>query len=121
MEKTIKFEFEYSTEDDVLTIYDYNKKPFETVEFSEFLNISLDKDRLIVGMEIIDASSFFGVFDKGVNKEFLENLDGVDLEQVEIRNTAFVVVCLRSADKLVKRELPPMNFRGYESPLVTSL
>ena len=74
MKKNVPFDFHYSKEDDVLTIFDYSKKINDTVEFSEFLNISISKDGGIVGFEIFDASQFFNTLNPGLDREFLSKL-----------------------------------------------
>jgi len=35
----------YDKEDDIFTVYDNEHKPSETIEFSEFLNIDIDKNK----------------------------------------------------------------------------
>ena len=45
MKKVLSFDFDYSKEDDVLTIFDYSKPIKETIEFSEILNVYRKKWR----------------------------------------------------------------------------
>jgi len=56
----MKFKFHYNIEDDILSIYT-EVPPKETIEFSEFLNIDVDKDKRVVGLEIFEASKFFSI------------------------------------------------------------
>lgn len=115
----MKFEFEYSSRSDVLSIYNYSiSKPSETVQFSEYLNIDIDKDNKIIGLEIFDASEFFGTFNEEVDKEFLENLKEVEMEQKEIRNNWFLVIVFKSENKVVKQIMPPLRKSEYVSPLL---
>ena len=44
----MEIKIHYSEEDDIFTVYDNKHKPSETIEFSEFLNIDIDKDKNIV-------------------------------------------------------------------------
>ena len=73
LNKTIKmkFKFYYNIEDDILSIYT-KIPPKETIEFSEFLNIDIDKDKRVVGLEIFEASKFFSIRNNQINKSFLE-------------------------------------------------
>lgn len=115
----MKFEFEYSQRTDVLSIYNYIiSKPSETVQFSEYLNIDIDKNNKIVGLEIFDASEFLGAFNEEVDKEFLQDLKEVEIQQKEIRNNWFLVIVFKSDKKVVKQIMPPLRKTEYISPLL---
>ena len=116
----MKFEFDYNFEDDVLSIYNYNLQPSETIEISEFLNVDIDKDGHIVGIEIIGASEFFSMFNKEINKNLLDNLKDVSLEEKEYRNNWFISVILKSENKVFVQNLPPMSKSEYASPLIAN-
>src|SRR3990167_513043 len=103
----MKFEFHYSPEHDILSIYNYEKsKPEETIEFSEYLNIDIDKDNRIVGLEIFDAINFFGALNSEVDKGFLQNLEEVELQQKEFRNNWFLAIILKSDGRIISQPLP---------------
>lgn len=120
MKKVFSFDFDYSKEDDVLTIFDYSKQVKETIEFSEILNISIGKNGEIVGLEIFDAGEFLNALNSNLNKEFLLKLKKVELEQIEFRNTWYIVLLLYSDEKVISQQLPPLNRQTYESPLIAS-
>jgi len=120
MEKKVKFDFHYSKEDDILTIFDYSKSVVDTIEFSEFLNISVNKEGNIVGFEFFDASHFFKTLNSELDATFLSNLKGVELEQKEFRNNWFVVIWLKSDKKVISQPLPIFNKQTYESPLLST-
>ena len=42
MEYRAGFDFEYDKDDDVLSIFDYNKPVSESIEFNEFMNIDIN-------------------------------------------------------------------------------
>jgi len=118
----MKFEFHYSPKHDVLSIYNYEKsRPEETVEFSEYLNIDIDKENRIIGLEIFDATEFFGALNVGVDKEFLQNLEAVDLQQKEFRNNWFLAIILKSGEKIITQPLPLLRKSEYISPFVQYL
>ncbi len=117
----IPFDFDYSKEDDILTIFDYSKPVKETIEFSEFLNVSVGADGEIVGFEIFDAGQFLGALNPSLNKEFLQKLTKVELEQKEYRNNFFVIIWLHSQKQVVSQPLPLLNKTTYESPLIASI
>jgi uncharacterized protein YuzE len=88
----LSFEFDYSKEDDVLTIFDYSKPIKETIEFSEILNVSIGKSGEIAGLEIFDTGQFLKALNPEINKEFLSKLKRVKLEQIEFRITWYIVL-----------------------------
>jgi len=114
----MKFKFEYNIESDVLSIYNYDKsKPSESVQISDYLVIDISEDNKIIGIEVFDASEFFGAF-KEVDKKFLESLENVEIEQKEVRNNWFLVVMLKSGSQIVYQPMPPLRKSEYHSPLI---
>jgi len=102
----------YNEEDDVFTIYDNEHKPSETVEFSEFLNIDIDKDRGIVGLEVFYASEFFSALNKIITKSLLEYKN--------YRNNWFIVLVFEKDGEKIRVQLPPLRKAEYTSPLIAS-
>jgi len=111
----------YSEEDDVFTIYDDAHKPSETIEFSEFLNIDIDKNKCVVGLEIFYASEFFSALNSVITKTFLEAVSNVSTECKNYRNNWFIVLILKSSSNQVRVQLPPLRKSDYASPLIASL
>ena len=109
----------YNEEDDVFTIYDDEHKPAETIEFSEFLNIDIDKNKGIVGLEIFYASEFLSLFNKSINKVFLKDLSEAHIEYRDFRNMWFIILILKSNDKIISQPLPPLKKSEYISPIIT--
>jgi len=121
MKKVFSFDFDYSKEDDILTIFDYSKPIKETIEFSEILNVSIGKNGEIVGLEIFDAGEFLSAMKPELNKEFLLKLKKIELEQIEFRNTWYIMLLLYSDKRVISQQLPPLNKQTYESPLIASV
>lgn len=116
--KRMKFKFYYDKEDDILSIYT-EAPPRETVEFSEFLNIDIDKDRRVVGLEIFGASEFFKIRDSRVNKSFLEKLKEISVEYNEWRNSWFIDIILTDGNNnSIRQSIPPLRKSEYTSPLI---
>jgi uncharacterized protein YuzE len=114
-----RFDFNYDEDSDVLTIFDFKKPPFETIEFKDFINISINKQGGLVGVEIFDASNFFSALNKNVNKQFLGNLKQVELETINFRNNYMVIIWLESPNKQkISQQLPLISCRDYQSPLL---
>lgn len=110
----------YSSEDDVLTIYS-DIAPEETIEFNEFMNIDINKEKGIVGIEIFDASQFFGRQNKGLTKQFLSNLKGIKIKYDEWRNIWFINLELTDKNnQTIIQKLPPLKKSEYVSPLIAS-
>jgi uncharacterized protein YuzE len=110
----------YSKEDDVLTIYS-DVAPRETIEFADFLNIDISKNKEIVGIEIFYASEFFGKQNKEVTKEFLSKIKEIKVKYDEWRNNWFISLELRDEqDRVITQKLPPLKKSEYVSPLVAN-
>lgn len=110
----------YDEEDDIFTIYDDTRRPSETIEFSEFLNIDIDKNRDIVGFEIFYASEFFSALNNLVTKSLLNSVDKVSIEYKNYRNNWLIVLMLEGNKNKIKVQLPPLRKSEYTSPLIAS-
>lgn len=113
--------FHYDVEDDVFTIYDNRNKPSETIEFSEFINIDINEDKGIVGLEFFYASEFFSIITETVNRTFLENINDVKVDCRNYRNTYWIITLIFDyKDQEIKVQLPPLRRSEYVSPLIAS-
>ena len=120
LNKTIKmkFKFHYNKEDDILSIYT-EIPPKETIEFSEFLNIDIDKNKRVVGLEIFEASKFFSIRNNQINKSFLENIKEISIEYNEWRNSWFIdIILIDENNKIIRQSMPPLRKSEYASPLI---
>src|SRR3989338_5340019 len=113
-----EYKFDYDAEDDVLYIKDSIKEVEESVEVSDDIVLDLDKNGMVVGIEIFYASEFFGAFNKDVDKTFLTNIEDVQVQQKEMRNNWFLVIMLKSGKKIIYQPMPPLRKSEYVSPLV---
>ena len=110
----------YSEEDDIFTIYNNEHKPSETIEFSEFLNIDIDKGKGVVGLEVFYASEFFSALNKIMTKTLLESANNVSIECSNYRNNWFMVLVFEDNGKKIRVQLPPLRKSEYTSPLIAS-
>lgn len=110
----------YDEEDDIFTIYDSEYKPTETIEFSEFLNIDIDKNKSVVGMEIFYASEFFSALNKIITKSFLMSIDSVSIECKNYRNNWFIILVFEKDREKIRVQMPPLRKSEYTSPLIAS-
>ncbi len=115
-----EYRFDYDTEDDVLYIQNAVKEVEESVEFSEDIVLDLDKNGNVIGIEIFYASEFLNLFNKEIDKEFLENLKDVDIEYKDFRNIWFIVIVLKAKNKVIRQSMPPLRKSEYISPLIAS-
>ena len=109
----------YSSQDDVFTVYDHSHKPSETIEFSEFLNIDIDKERGVVGLEVFYASEFFSALNDIITKSLLESIGDVSIECKNYRNNWFMVLVFEHNGEKIRVQLPPLRKSEYTSPLVS--
>ena len=110
----------YDEDDDIFTVYDSELKPSETIEFSEFLNIDVDKNRGIVGLEVFYASEFFSALNKIITKSLLESVSKVSIESNNHRNNWFIVLIFENKGEKIRVQLPPLRKSEYTSPLIAS-
>ena len=109
----------YSKEDDIFTIYDSENKPLETIEFSEFLNIDINTDKGIVGLEIFYASEFFSALNSLVTKALLESVSNVSIEYKNYRNNWWLIdLIFEKNGEKIKVKLPPLRKSEYINPLI---
>ena len=110
----------YDSEDDIFTIYDDEHKPSETIEFSEFLNIDIDRNKGIVGLEVFYASEFFSALNEIITKTLLESVNKVSVECKNYRNNWFIVLVFDKDGEKIKVQLPPLRKSEYASPLIAA-
>lgn len=113
-----EYKFDYDAEDDVLYIQNAEKEVEESIEVSEDIVIDLDKEGRIIGIEIFYASEFLSIFNKEINKAYLENLESAGLEYKEFRNNWFITIVLKSNQKIIYQAMPPLRKSEYISPLI---
>ncbi|MBS3089083.1 DUF2283 domain-containing protein [Candidatus Pacearchaeota archaeon] len=113
-----EYKFHYDSEDDVLYIQNAVKDVEESIEFSEDIVLDLDRRGNVIGVEIFYASEFFGLFNKEIDKEFLEGLQEAYIEHKDFRNVWFIVLVLQSKNKQIYQPLPPLKKSEYISPVV---
>ena len=115
-----RYKFNYGSEDDVLYIQNAIKKVEESVEFSEDIVLDLDREGKVIGIEIFYASKFLQMFNKDIDKSFLENLEDAYIRYKDFRNMWFIVLVLKSESMEISQPLPPLKKSEYVSPLIAS-
>ncbi|MCX6751135.1 MAG: DUF2283 domain-containing protein [Candidatus Pacearchaeota archaeon] len=115
-----KYNFDYDADDDVLYIQNAVEEVEESVEFSEDIVIDLDKKGGAIGIEVFYASEFFNLFNKNINKDFLENLEDAHIEYKEFRNVFFIILVLKSKNQVIRQPMPPLRKSEYSSPLIAN-
>ncbi len=110
----------YDKEDDIFTVYDNEHKPSETIEFSEFLNLDINKDKSIVGIEVFYASEFFSAINKLITKNILESVKNISIECNNYRNNWFINLVFDDNGSKIKAQMPPLRNSDYTSPLIAS-
>src|SRR3989344_4816702 len=112
------YRFEYGSEDDVLYIQNAIKNVKESVKISEDIIIDIDKEGKVIGIEIFYASEFLSLFNKELDKIFLENLEDVSIEYKDFRNIWFIVLVLKSGNKVIYQSMPPLQKSEYINPMI---
>jgi uncharacterized protein YuzE len=116
----MKFDFDYSSEDDVLSIFNYNLKPEESIEFSENIKLDINKQGGVVGLEIYNASEFLGSFREELNKSFLSDLKEINLIEKSYRNMWHIILVMQTKSGItIEQTMPLLNKVEYKSPLLS--
>lgn len=110
----------YDEEDDIFTVYNNELKPSETIEFSEVMNIDINKNKNIVGIEIFYASEFFSAINKLITKQLLESVKTVNVECINYRNNWLINLIFDNNGNKIKVQMPPLRNSDYTSPLIAS-
>lgn len=115
----MEFEFIYDVESDVLSIFNSNCKPNESIEFSENIILDINKEGSLVALQILDAGEFFSSMNELIDKQFLSSLEGVDLIKKEYRNNWFIVINFKSkGNHIIQQPMPLLRKSEYKSPLI---
>ena len=112
------YRYQYDAKDDVLYIQNSRIDVEESVESAEDIVLDLDKKGNVIGIEVFYASEFFNLFNKEIDKEFLESLKEASLEYKEFRNNIFLAIIFKSDKKIIKQIMPPLRKSEYVSPLL---
>jgi len=120
LKSIMAFRFHYDSEDDILSVYLSPAQNEETIEFSDYLNIDIDKDGRVIGLEIFEAKDFFSQLNENFDKDILENLDEVSFTCKDFRNSLFILVVLKAKGKTISQPMPLLSKSEYVSPLVQS-
>jgi len=107
--------YDYDDENDILVIYEHNEDVKESLEVSEGIVLDLDSDDGVVGIEIMDASEFFGSFNPEINKSFLSELNSARIEYKSFRNQWMLLVVLQSKGKQFSQPMPPLRKTEFAS------
>ncbi len=113
-----EYRFDYDAENDILYIQNAVREVEESVEFSEDIVLDLDNKGHVIGIEIFYASEFLNLFNKEIDKGFLENLEDVDIEYKDFRNVWFIIIVLKSKNKVIRQPMPPLRKSDYVSPIL---
>lgn len=111
------YKFHYDSEDDVLYICNSAKQVEESVQFAEDIVLDLDNEGKVIGIEIFYALEFFNLFNKEVNLDFLSNLEEASIQYKEYRNNLFLIVVMKSKNKVIYQPMPPLRKSEYQSPV----
>jgi uncharacterized protein YuzE len=115
----MKFNFVYDEENDVLSIFSPNCKSKESIEFSENIIFDINKNGNLVALQILDASEFFSSLNEQLTREFLSNLESIELIEKEYRNNWFIVIGFKSKNRaIIQQPMPLLRKSEYKSLLL---
>ena len=93
-----KMKFSYDSKMDDLFIFDTSSKSKGSIEIGDLI-LDLDKNKKIVGVEIINATKFLKNLDVKITKAFLEGLKNAKFDLAKQKNWTFLKINLTSANQ----------------------
>jgi len=90
--------FSYDSKMDDLFIFDTSSKSKGSIEIGDLI-LDLDKNKKIVGVEIINATKFLKNLDVKITKAFLEGLKNAKFDLAKQKNWTFLKINLTSANQ----------------------
>ncbi|MDD5163357.1 MAG: DUF2283 domain-containing protein [Candidatus ainarchaeum sp.] len=112
-----KFKLDYDFEEDLLFLYDENKKSKGSIEFGELV-VDLEKNGKIVALEIFDASKYFtDLTDRKITRQMLSKIENASFSCIEKKGTVFVKIILPIEKEQVPATIAIQNI-AYKSPIM---
>ena len=96
---TKDFEWDYSESSDILNIHRTGVKTSDSAELGDF-TVDFDKEGIVVGLEIINASEFFTTLD--ISKDLLSDLQGAELVVQKRAGYSFILLKLLLPQQIEK-------------------
>lgn len=114
--KNCEFKLDYSFEDDLLYLYNENKKSNGSIEFGDLI-VDLEKKGEVVGLEIFDASKYLSeLTSKKISKQNLKKIEKASFSFTSKKGTILIKIILP-----IKKEKSPATITiqniNYKSPL----
>jgi len=110
-----KFRLDYDSEEDLLYLYNENKKSKGSVEFGDLI-VDLEKKGEIVGLEIFDASKYLSqLTNKKITKSVLKKIEKAGFSFTEKKGTIIIKIVLPIEKEKVPATIAIQNLR-YKSP-----
>lgn len=111
-----KFKLDYDFEEDLLFLYDENKKSKGSIEFGELV-VDLEKNGEIVSLEIFDASKYFtDLTDRKITRQMLSKIENASFSYIKKKGTVFVKIILPIEKEQVPATIAIQNI-NYKSPI----
>ncbi|PIU21244.1 MAG: hypothetical protein COT15_03150 [Candidatus Diapherotrites archaeon CG08_land_8_20_14_0_20_34_12] len=111
-----KFKTDYDAEEDLLYLYNENKKSKGSIEFGDLI-VDLEKQGTIVGLEIFEASKYLSeLTNKKITKEILDKMQKTTISFVTKKGTTIIKISLPIEKGEVPATIAIQNMH-YKSPM----
>jgi uncharacterized protein YuzE len=123
MQKTIDMRVDYDSESDVFYAYSAKvakKQIRETIEVADNLNVDIDDNGNIIGLELFEAQEFLAFLNKMFTKKFMSSIDSAQVRVKNYRNYIFITLIFYQNNVRIEEKLPAFSLTQFESPLVAA-
>ncbi len=112
-----KFKIDYDVEEDLLYIYNENKKSSGSIEFGDLI-VDLEKKGSVVGLEIFGASNYLSeLTNKKITKKDLEKMENAVFSFTTRKGTIIIKVMLPLKKEHVPATIAVQDMH-YKSPVL---
>lgn len=113
-----EFKLDYSFEDDLLYLYNENKKSNGSIEFGDLI-VDLEKKGEVVGLEIFDASKYLSeLTNKKITKQNLKRIEKAYFSFTSKKGTILIKIILPIKKEKIPATIAIQNIH-YKSPVST--
>ncbi len=111
-----KFKLDYDFEEDLLYLYNENKKSKGSIELGELI-VDLEKKGEVVGLEIFEASKYLSeLTNKKISKESLKKIEKASISFISKKGTILIKILLPIKKTEIPATIAIQNIK-YKSPV----
>jgi len=112
-----EFKIDYDLEEDLLFLYDENRKSQGSVEFGDLI-VDLEREGKICGLELFEASKYLtDLTGRKIGREDLEKIQKAKISIIEKKGTTIIKMILIIEQEAIPASIAIQNIH-YKSPIL---